>query len=82
MHKFLSENLKLVHSAEPCSKAIFQFLVGADGKVSDVCMVRRTCPELEKEGARVIMAMPTWKPAIANGVAVPVLMRLPITQEP
>jgi TonB family protein len=63
--KFVMENLR--YPAEAKTKDIqgivtASFVVGKDGKVSDVKVVRGINPELDAEAVRIINAMPKWKP--------------------
>jgi periplasmic protein TonB len=54
-----------------------QFVVGPDGKIKDV-KVLRGVKGLDEEAIRVVEKMPTWKPGKQRGKAVPVYFNLPI----
>ena len=54
------------------------FVVGADGRVRDVCVLRSLDPYLDKEAVRVIMSMPKWIPGKQNGKAVSVKYTIPL----
>ena len=56
-----------------------QFVVGSDGSVRDVKVVRGIDPSLDKEAIRVIQSMPKWIPGRQNGKAVSVRYTLPVT---
>ncbi|MBK9177329.1 MAG: TonB family protein [Flavobacteriales bacterium] len=55
------------------------FTINASGKVSHATVKRGIREDLDKEGLRVVNAMPDWKPAVANGKSVDSEMTLPIT---
>ncbi len=55
------------------------FVVNADGTLRDVKVPRPVNPELEAEAIRVVQAMPDWTPGKQGGVAIPVLMTLPVS---
>lgn len=54
------------------------FVVATDGTVTEVKVPRPVNAGLEAEAMRVVKAMPAWKPGQQAGVAVPVLMTLPV----
>lgn len=56
-----------------------QFVVGKDGKVRDVKILKTLDPYCDKEAVRVIMTMPNWIPGKQNGKAVAVKYTVPIT---
>ena len=56
-----------------------QFVVGKDGKVRDVKVIKTLDPYCDKEAIRVIMSMPNWIPGKQNGAAVAVKYTVPIT---
>ncbi len=60
-------------------KVTCQFVVGKDGVVRDVVVVRSLDPYCDKEAIRVIMSMPKWIPGKQNGKAVSVKYTLPIS---
>ena len=55
-----------------------QFVVGADGRVRDVNVLRGVDPYLDKEAVRVIMGMPKWKPGMQRGKPVRVKYTVPV----
>lgn len=59
-------------------KVFIQFVIGKDGKVSDVQVIRGVDPSLDKEAVRVIQSMPAWKPGKQRGKPVKVSFQLPI----
>ncbi len=59
-------------------RVILQFLVGKDGKVSDVKVVRSVDPSLDKEAIRVVSSSPRWKPGQQRGKPVKVRYTFPV----
>lgn len=59
-------------------RVICQFVVGKDGSVRDVTVVRALDPYCDKEAVRVIHSMPKWIPGKQNGKAVAVKYTVPI----
>ena len=81
-HKFLRRNLRYPERAKPKGiegKVFISFVVGADGKISQIEVVKALDPDCDKEAIRVIKKAPPWKPGIQNGKAVNVRFTLPIT---
>lgn len=59
-------------------KVFVQFVVGADGKVGQVEVVKGVRDDLDSEAVRVISEMPDWTPGKQDGKNVSVQMVLPI----
>ena len=60
-------------------RAICQFVIEKDGRVSDVLIIRSTGePSLDKEAIRLIQSMPRWKPGMQRGKPVRVKYTVPI----
>lgn len=60
-------------------RVLCSFIVGVDGKLSDIQVIRSAQDEsLDREALRVIGAMPRWKPGKIGGRNVPVRVVLPI----
>lgn len=79
--KFIREHLKYPVVAQENGtqgRVICQFVVGRDGRVSHVTLLRSLDPYCDKEAIRVIMAMPKWIPGKQNGKAVAVKYTVPI----
>lgn len=60
-------------------RVVIRFVVGKDGVVSDVQVVRPLDPSLDKEAVRVVKTMPKWIPGKQNGRNVAVYYTLPVT---
>ena len=83
---FLSNNIKYPVNAQKRGvqgRVSVQFIVNADGSISDVGIIRAVDPDLDGEAVRVISTMPKWKPGTPRGkpvrvkYTVPVMFRLP-----
>ena len=59
-------------------RVICQFVVGSDGSVRDIKVLRSLDPSCDKEAVRVIQSMPKWIPGRQNGKAVSVRYTLPV----
>ena len=80
--KFLAQNIKYPVEAQQKGeqgRVIVQFVVGKDGKLSDIEVKRSISPTLDAEAIRVIKAMPDWKPGTQRGQAVAVKYTIPIS---
>lgn len=55
-----------------------QFVVNADGSISNIGIIRGVDPELDGEAVRVISTMPNWKPGMQKGKAVRVKYTVPV----
>jgi TonB family protein len=55
------------------------FVVEADGTISNANVLRSVSEELDAEAIRVIQNMPKWKPGMQNGQAVRVKYTIPIS---
>lgn len=87
--KYLSANIRYpeaAHKDGTQGRVTVQFVVGKDGSIGDVKVIRGVDPTLDAEAIRVISGMPKWKPGTQKGepvnvrYTVPVMFRL--TPEP
>ena len=79
--KWLTQNLKYPESAKNDKvggKVIVEFVVNANGSVSDVKLVRNVDPRLDSEALRVVRMMPVWKAGMLGGKPCRTLVKLPI----
>lgn len=79
--KWLTQNLKYPESAKNDKvggKVIVEFVVNANGSVSDVKLVRNVDPRLDSEALRVVRMMPVWKAGMLEGKPCRTLVKLPI----
>ena len=82
MAKWLGDNIKYPAEAAKQGiegRVIVQFVVGSDGTVSDVKLMRAVNPLLDQEALRVINAMPKWTPGKQDGKPVAVKYTIPVT---
>lgn len=80
--KYLSSHIQYPTMAQENGvqgKVVVQFVVGKDGKVGDVKVVRSVDKELDKEAIRVCKSLPKFVPGRQNGQAVSVWYTLPVT---
>ncbi len=81
VNEYLSKNIRYPQIAIDTytqGRVICQFVIGKDGAVEDVEIVRSIDPSLDKEAMRVIKSMPKWKPGMQNGKPVKVRLTLPV----
>lgn len=81
MFQWIAKNVKYPEIAKENSvqgKVFVQFVIGKEGKVTDVQVVRGVDPSLDKEAVRIIQSMPAWKPGKQRGKPVKVSFQLPI----
>ena len=82
MMKFLNENVKYPEAAENAGtqgRVIVQFIVEADGSITNVKVLKNVSDEIDAEAVRVINAMPKWKPGKQNDKPVRVKYTIPVT---
>lgn len=82
MYKWLSDNIvyPTIAAEEGVSgRVVVEFVVGKDGSISDVRVVRPRHPALDKEAVRVVKSMPAWIPGRNNGQPVKVTYTLPVS---
>ena len=60
-------------------KVIVRFSVGADGTISQFEIMQSGGAAFDNEVIRVLKKMPKWKPAVQNGLSVPVMFTQPVT---
>ncbi|GHV14358.1 hypothetical protein FACS1894179_01690 [Bacteroidia bacterium] len=81
MQKFVRENLKYPVTAQTAGiqgRVTLRFIVGDDGTITNVTVIRGIDPDCDAEAVRVVSGMPKWIPGKQNGIAVPVYFNLPI----
>lgn len=60
-------------------RVVVQFVVGKNGSISNVKVVKSIDPSLDREAIRVVSSMPNWTPGKQNGTSVNVRYTLPVT---
>ena len=81
MIKFISQNLeypKVCQENGTQGRVGVRFIVGRDGTISNVNVLKSVDPFLDKEAVRVIKAMPRWKPGMHKGKPVNVSYVVPV----
>ena len=79
--KYLANNLKypiLAKESGIQGTVHLKFVVGKNGKVRDIEVVKGVNKLLDNEAIRVVKEMPKWKPGLQNGKPVSVFYSLPI----
>lgn len=79
--KYLSENIKYPARAREnniTGTVFLTFVVGKDGKVDDIKVLRGIGAGCDEEAIRVIKSMPSWRPGKQRGQPVMVQFNLPI----
>ena len=59
-------------------RVTLQFTVEADGRVTNVRVLRGVDPSLDKEAVRVVSSSPKWKPGKQRDRAVKVIYTFPV----
>lgn len=79
--RYLSVNIKYPTIAAENGiegRVVLKFVVGKDGGISNIQVVRALDPSCDKEAVRVVKGMPKWIPGMQNGHAVAVYFTLPV----
>ncbi|MBO7418990.1 MAG: M56 family metallopeptidase [Bacteroidaceae bacterium] len=79
---YLSTNVRYPESAKQAGisgRVTTQFVVGEDGAIRDVKVLRGVSPDLDAEAVRVMSSMPKWSPGKQEGKPVAVRYTVPIT---
>ena len=82
MMTYLARNIKYPPTAMKNKiegRVILQFVVRADGSISDTHVMRSISPELDAEAVRVIANMPKWNPGKQDGKPVNVKFTIPVS---
>jgi len=80
--RYLQKHLRYPGSALAAGvggRVFMSFVVGADGSISDVTILKGLGYGLDEEAQRVVRQMPAWVPGYQSKHAVPVRFTLPIT---
>ena len=79
---YLNQNTRYPAVAqENCvqGRVVVSFVVGKDGHISDVTVLRSVDPSLDKEAIRVVRNMPRWTPGKQGGEPVKVRYNMPVS---
>ena len=81
LRRYIAENIQypvLAQENDIEGTVILKFVVGKDGKVSNVQVLRGVDPLLDSEAIRVVKTLPKFKPGYNNGQPVKVWYTLPV----
>lgn len=79
--KYLGTNLRYPEELKAKGtqgRVVVQFVVNADGSISDAEIIRKVDPLMDAEALRVVNTMPRWKPGMQDGKAVAVKYTVPV----
>ena len=82
--KWVNSQLKYPEQAKKDGaqgRVLLQFIVGADGAVRDVKVLKGVREDLDAEAVRVISSSPKWEPGEQDGKPVPVIYNFPIVYQ-
>ena len=82
LRTYLNQNIRYPAEAQDnCvqGRVVVSFVVGKDGHISDVTVLRSVDPSLDKEAIRVIRNMPRWTPGRQAGELVRVRYNVPVS---
>ena len=81
LYKFISKNVVYPKKALKNGiegKVVVEFVIEANGSVTNVKVFKSVNPDLDKEAVRVVSMMPKWKPGSQGGKNVRSRFRIPI----
>jgi protein TonB len=81
LNKFIKDNLKypdVPKSERKAGRVAVQFVIGKDGKVEDVRIMKPLSLPYDQEVIKMMYAMPNWIPGKQNGKTVKVRYLLPV----
>ena len=81
MNIYIAKNLRYppdAVEAKISGKVFVSFIVGKEGQITEVDVLRKLYPSLDMEAIRVVKSMPKWKPGMQNGKPVKVKYNLPV----
>jgi protein TonB len=79
--KFIYDNIEYPAEAAENNiegRVILKFVVGTDGSVTRIEIIKGIHPVLDQEAVRVVSLLPKWKPGRQNGEQVPVWFTVPV----
>ncbi len=81
MHRYLGRNIRYPTDASRSGvegEVLIRIVINDQGRVRDPQVIKSLGAGTDEEALRVVLNMPTWKPAMQNGRAVPTEFVLPI----
>lgn len=82
LRTYLNQNIRYPAEAQENGvqgRVVVSFVVGKDGHISDVTVLRSVDPSLDKEAIRVVRNMPRWTPGKQGGEPVRVRYNVPVS---
>ncbi len=79
--KYLAKSIKypvIAQKSKEQGKVIVQVVIGKDGSLSNIKILRSVSPSLDAEAIRVVGNMPKWEPGMQKGQPVSVKYTIPI----
>ena len=81
MYSFIQKNLRHPY-IDAVGKVYVEFIVEADGRVTEARLKRGVAKALDDEALRLVSSFPNWEPGKLEGKPVRVLYTLPIFFKP
>ena len=81
MRQFIDSNIHypmMERDNDIQGRVLVSFIIDTTGALTNIQVVRKVSPGLDKEAMRVIKRMPNWKPARYHNKPVPVYYILPV----
>lgn len=75
---WVAQQVKYPEDGDIQAVVYVRFIIGVDGKLSNIGIIRSVHPLLDEEALRIVKSSPDWTPGKNNGKAVPVSYQLPI----
>jgi periplasmic protein TonB len=79
MINFFMSNFQYPQEIDACCRIVIGFIIDANGKMTDLKIIRSLQDVFDIESLRVMRLMPDWKPGKCNDKPVPVRMTFPIS---
>jgi protein TonB len=79
MIEYFMTNFQYPQEIIACCRIIIGFIIDANGKMTDLKIIRSLQDDFDKEALRVLRLMPDWKPGECDGQPVSVRMTFPIS---
>ncbi len=79
--QYLSEHIRYPEEAKKMhiqGRVFLQFIVGSDGSITHIRVIRGVSPSLDAAAVKVIRNMPRWTPGTYRGKPVRVTYNLPV----
>ena len=82
LHRYLARNIKyptMAQKHKEQGQVVIQMVIGKDGNISNIKVLKSVSAWLDAEAIRVIRSMPKWEPGKQDGKTVAVEYTLPMT---